>query len=182
MIKVSNFGLSEVLLLEYPLIEDNRGRSVRAFSKRELSAIGITADFVEEIHYFPKMKNTLYGIHFQNRPKPQTKLIHCTKEKMLDFAVDLRKGSPEYKKWACVELSPENRKQVYIPAGFGHAALTLEDNTHIVFMIDEYFDSSLSRAVKFNDIDLNIGFNVTDPILSKQDKDAPFLKESDCNL
>lgn len=182
MLKVSNFGLSEVLLLEYPLREDNRGISVQTFSKRELFAIGITTDFIEEVHYFPKKKNTLFGIHFQNHPKPQTKLIYCTKGKILDFAVDLRNNSPSYKKWACIELTPENRKQVYIPAGFGHAALTLEDDTIINYMIDEYPDTSLSRAIKFNDPDLNISFGIMNPILSQWDIDAPFLKESDCNL
>lgn len=182
MIKVSHFGFQEVLLLEYPANEDNRGISFRTFSKRELIDIGITSDFVEEVLYCPNRKNTLYGIHFQNHPKAQAKLVYCTKGRMLDFSIDLRKDSNTYKKWACVELSSDNRKQVYIPAGFGHAALTLEDDSCIVFRIDEYFDSSLSRAIKFDDIDLNIDFGVTTPILSPKDQKAPYLKESDCNL
>jgi len=182
MINVSHFGFDEVLLLEYPLSEDNRGTSIRTFSKRELQSIGIATDFAEEIFYYPKKKNTLYGIHFQNHPKAQTKLIYCTKGKIRDFVVDLRKESITYKKWTCVDISAENRKQVFIPSGFGHAALTLEDDTTIAFMIDEYFDISLSRAIKFDDAELKIDFGVTNPILSRQDTDAPSLKESDCNL
>ncbi|MCL2775899.1 MAG: dTDP-4-dehydrorhamnose 3,5-epimerase [Oscillospiraceae bacterium] len=182
MIKVSHLGFEEILILEYPVSKDNRGISVRTFSKRELNEIGIDINFVEEVLYCPQQKNTLYGIHFQNHPKAQTKLVYCTKGRILDFVVDLRKSSDTYKRWVCVELSPANRKQVYIPVGFGHAALTLENDTNIVFKISEYFDSSLSKTVKFDDVDLNIKFDIVNPILSQQDKDAPSLKESDCNL
>jgi len=182
MINVTQLGLKEVLVLEYDFKEDNRGTSYRLFSKRELEDVGIFTEFVEEILYSPVKKETLYGIHFQNHPKAQTKLLFCTKGRGLDFAVDLRHDSKTYKKWVCVELSSQNRKQIYIPAGFGHAFLSLEDDTHVVMRIDNYFDSALSRAITHADVELSINFNVFNPILSEQDKNAPSLIDCDCNL
>jgi len=182
VLKVTKLILPEVLLLEYSIKEDNRGISNRVFSQKEMKAIGIDTEFVEEICYYPKAKDTLYGIHFQNHPKTQAKLLYCTKGKMLDFAIDLRKDSETYKDWVCVVLSAENKRQLYIPAGFGHAALTLEDNTVIVMKIDNYFDSELSKTISFKDTELNVDFGILNPILSERDKCAPSLKDSGCNL
>lgn len=160
----------------------NRAISQRSFSKKELNEAGIKTKFVEEILYSIKKKDTLYGVHFQNHPKVQTKLLYCTKGRGLDFAIDLRHDSKTFKKWICVELNPKNGKQIYIPAGFGHAFLSLEDDTHLVMSIDNYFDSTLSKAISYNDVELNIDFNVLNPILSENDRNAPTLRECDCNL
>jgi dTDP-4-dehydrorhamnose 3,5-epimerase len=181
-IKLTKLDIEDVLVLEYDIKEDNRGISYDYYSKRELEKIGIHTDFVEEILYCPAKKNTLYGIHFQNHPKAQTKLLYCTKGRGIDFAVDLRRNSKTYKKWVCIELSLENRKQIYIPSGFGHAFLSIEDDTNVVIKIDNYFDSKLQRAITYADGDLNIDFKITNPILSEQDANAPMLKDSDCNL
>jgi len=182
MLNVTKMKIQEVLLLKYDIKEDNRGISYRNFSKRELEAIGITTEFVEERLYCIKKSGTLYGIHFQNKPKPQTKLLYCTKGRGLDFAVDLRRSSKTYKQWVCVELSPENRKQIYIPAGFGHALLSLEDDTHVVFRIDHYFDPELERAISYKDDEIKMNIEIASPILSVQDAEAPLLRDSDCNL
>ncbi|MDD6771669.1 dTDP-4-dehydrorhamnose 3,5-epimerase family protein [Inconstantimicrobium porci] len=80
-------------------------------------------------------------MHFQNNPKPQAKLLYCIKGRGIDYAVDLRRDSPTFLKWVCVELSEENRKQIFIPKGFGHVFISLEDNTKNVMRIDESFDS-----------------------------------------
>jgi dTDP-4-dehydrorhamnose 3,5-epimerase len=182
MLKVTKLAIEDTWVLEYAIKEDNRGISYRYSSKEDLEQSGIFTDFVEEILYCPTLKGTLYGIHFQNHPLAQTKLLFCTKGRGLDYAVDLRKDSKTYKKWVCVELSPENRKQMYIPAGFGHAFLSLEDDTHVVIKIDNYFDPILQRAITYNDAELKIDFKVSDPILSEQDQKAPSLKDCDCNL
>jgi len=109
MLKVTKLDLEDVLVLEYDIKEDNRGISHRSFSKRELDEVGIKTEFVEEILYCTKKKGTLYGIHFQNYPKVQTKLLYCTKGRGLDFAIDLRQDSKTFKRWVCMELTPENK-------------------------------------------------------------------------
>lgn len=182
MLRVTKTALPEVLILEYENHLESRGNSYANFSKRELNNLGISDDFVEENVYCPKKAGTLYGIHFQNNPMAQVKLLYCTNGRGLDFAVDLRKDSSTYKQWICVELSSENRTQIYIPKGFGHAFLSLEDNTHIVMRIDNYFQQEYRRGIAWNDPELNIAFPVDNPILAQHDIEAPFLKDSDCNL
>jgi dTDP-4-dehydrorhamnose 3,5-epimerase len=182
MLRVTQTALSEVLILEYDNHLELRGNTYANFSKRELDSLGIRDDFAEENVYCPQKAGTLYGIHYQNNPMAQVKLLYCTKGRGLDFAVDLRKNSKTYKQWICVELSSENRKQIYIPKGFGHAFLSLEDNTHVVMKIDNYFQPEYRRGIAWNDPELNIAFPVDNPILAQHDIEAPFLKDSDCNF
>lgn len=182
MLRITRTALPEVLILEYEKQLETRGCSYANFSRRELNDLGIAYDFVEENVYCPEKAGTLYGIHFQNNPMAQVKLLHCTKGRGLDFAVDLRRDSNTYKQWVCVELSSENRKQIYIPKGFGHAFLSLEDNTHVVMRIDNYFQQEYRRGIAWNDPELNIAFPIRNPILAQHDIEAPFLKDSDCNL
>ena len=182
MLIIKRTELPEVLILEYKIMHDNRGRKQNTFSRLELEKIGINVEFVEETVYYIEKKGTLYGIHFQNKPYEQSKLIYCIKGRGLDFAIDLRKDSINYKKWIKIELNSENRRQVYIPKGFGHAFLALEDNTELIFRIDNYFHSDYSRSISYLDPELNIPFEVEKPILSKQDAEAPFLANSDCNM
>lgn len=182
MIKVTKLEIEGVLVLEYESGEDNRGSSHRIFSERELNEIGLDVKFVEETIYCPAKAGTLYGIHFQNNPMAQSKLLYCIKGSGVDYAVDLRKDSKTYKKWVCVELSESNRKQIFIPAGFGHAFLSKEDNTQVVMRIDNYFDPELCRGIAYDDIDLDIDYDIANPILSEFDSNAPSLEDCDINL
>ncbi len=182
MLKATPTDLQEVIILEYEKNFEIRGCSYRNFSRRELNEVGIEIDFVEENVYCPKNAGTLYGIHFQNNPMAQAKLLYCTKGSGLDFAIDLRRKSKTYKRWVCVELSSNNPKQIYIPKGFGHAFLSLEDNTNVVMRIDNYFHQKYGRGIAWNDPDLNIKFPIDKPILAQHDIESPFLKDSDSNL
>lgn len=182
MLKVTPTDLPEVLILEYEKSFETRGYSYSNFSKQELNDVGIKTDFVEENVYCPEKAGTLYGIHFQNNPMAQTKLLYCTKGSGLDFAIDLRKDSKNYKRWVCIELSSHNQKQIYIPKGFGHAFLSLVDDTNVVMRIDNYFHPKYRRGIAWNDPEINITFPIDKPILAKHDIEAPFLKDSDCNL
>ena len=182
MLRVESAELPEVKILQWISRKDNRGEKLYTFSEREMEKAGIRFRSVEEAVYKIAKRNTLYGIHFQNHPKPQAKLVFCLKGRGNDFVVDLRKDSPSYKKWTLIPLDSLSGRQVLVPAGFGHAFLSGEDDTRLVFRIDEYFDVNLSRTVSYRDEDLNIRFNIRNPILSDYDRDAPFLKDSDCNL
>ena len=182
MLKITPTDLPEVLILEYEKYAETRGCSYSVYSGRALKAAGIETDFVEETVYCPQKAGTLYGIHFQNNPMAQTKLLYCTKGCGLDYAVDLRSDSKTYKQWICVELSAENRKQLYIPKGFGHAFLSLANDTNVVMWIDNYFDQQYRRGIAWNDPDLNMTFPIDNPILAQHDIEAPHLKDSDCNL
>lgn len=182
MLKITPTNLAEVKILEYEKYPESRGCSYSIFSNKELQRVGIETDFIEENVYCAKKKGTLYGIHFQNHPVAQTKLLYCIKGRGLDFAIDLRRNSKTFKQWVSVELSSDNRKQIYIPKGFGHAFLSLEDDTHVVMRIDNYFEEKYRRGIVWNDPELNINFPIDNPILAMHDIEAPFLKDSDCNF
>jgi dTDP-4-dehydrorhamnose 3,5-epimerase len=137
---------------------------------------------MEERVYLSEKAGTLYGIHFQNNPKAQAKLLYCIKGRGIDYAVDLRKNSSTYLQWISVELSADNRKQIYIPKGFGHVFISLEDNTKNVMRYDEPFDSRYSRQIAYNDPEIGIDYPIINPILASHDMNAPLLADCGLNL
>lgn len=180
--KIYNTALKEVKVIEYDKRADNRGYSYSLYSREELKKAELDFQYVEERAYTSLKAGTLYGIHFQNQPKAQTKIIYCLKGKGLDYAVDLRKDSPTFKQWVCIPMSADNRKQLYIPKGFGHAFLSLVDDTVNVMAYDEPFDPQFSRQIAYNDPELHIDFPIKDIILAPHDVNAPWLKDCDLNL
>lgn len=100
----------------------------------------------------------------------------------MDYAVDLRKDSSTFKKWISVELSAENRKQIWIPSGFGHAFITLEDNCEVQYKVDQWYYPELDRAIAWNDPDIAIDWGTDSPVISEKDTKAPTLAQSDVNF
>jgi dTDP-4-dehydrorhamnose 3,5-epimerase len=115
-------------------------------------------------------------------PKAQAKLVRCTKGSIMDVAVDLRKGSPTYKQWFSIELSAENKRQLFIPKGFAHGFLTLTDDVEVQYKTDEYYAPEYDRSIVYSDKELNIKWGIEKPILSAKDQNAPLLKDSDVNF
>lgn len=180
--KVEGTKLEEVKIIEYEARFDNRGFSYAIYHKEELEEAGIRMDYMEERVYDSEKAGTLYGIHFQNNPKAQAKLLYCIQGRGIDYAVDLRRSSPTYLQWISVELSEDNRKQIYIPKGFGHVFITLEDNTRNVMRFDVPFDSRYSRQIAYNDPVIGIEYPIRDPILAPHDINAPLLADCDVNF
>ncbi|MDU5104018.1 MAG: dTDP-4-dehydrorhamnose 3,5-epimerase [Clostridium butyricum] len=181
--KIISLEIEEVKLLEPVVYSDYRGYYMESYSQRTLNKLGIDKVFVQDNHLLSLKKGTIRGIHFQNKPKSQSKLLRCTKGKILDIVVDLRRNSPTYKKWLSVELSAENKKQIFIPRGFGHACLSLVDDTEVQYKVDEFYEPEFDRTIVWNDPDLKIEWGLDEqPILSEKDKNAPYLKNSDVNF
>lgn len=181
---IQELELPEVKLIVPTYFEDNRGYYCETYSKRTFTSIGIDDCFVQDNHFFCIKRGTVRGIHFQNAPYAQSKLVRCTRGSMIDVAVDLRKNSPTYKKWVSVILSAENRKQIYIPKGFGHCCISLEDNTEGQYKVDELYYPEYDRAIAWDDPELGIewGLQSSDMVVSPKDKQAPLLKDSDVNF
>jgi dTDP-4-dehydrorhamnose 3,5-epimerase len=171
-----------IYVLEPKFFGDNRGWFMETYSKKVFKEIGLDLEFVQDNHSYSEFKGTLRGLHFQNDPMAQTKLIRCTRGKILDVAVDLRKGSPTYKKWVAVELSDENKRQLLIPKGFGHGFITLTDNVEVQYKVDEYYSKEHDRSIRFDDPEIGVSWGIDNPILSEKDKNAPLLRDSDCNF
>jgi dTDP-4-dehydrorhamnose reductase/dTDP-4-dehydrorhamnose 3,5-epimerase len=180
--KLINTKLKGVLVIENDMHNDIRGWFTESYNKKELLEYGIFADFVQDNHAYSAHKGTLRGIHFQINPMAQTKLIRCTKGAIIDTIVDLRKGSNTYKQWYSIELSSENKKQLYIPKGFGHAYLTLTDDVEVQYKVDEYYAKEYDRSIKFDDPEIDIDWGIDAPVLSLKDLSAPLLKDSDVNF
>lgn len=180
--KLIETELAGVKIFEPTVFEDYRGYYMESYSARTMEQMGISNIFVQDNHFLSLKKGTIRGIHFQNSPKAQSKLLRCTKGALLDIVVDLRKGSPTYKKWISVELSEENKKQIFIPKGFGHACISLVDNTEGQYKVDEFYEPQYDRAIAWNDPELNIDWQMDEIIVSEKDKNAPFLSQSDVNF
>jgi len=168
--------------MEPDVFEDHRGWFVESYNKKKLAEAGINTEFIQDNHSFTKKGGTLRGLHFQNSPFSQAKLVSCTKGAILDVAVDLRKYSPTYKKWVAMELNAENKKRIFIPRGFAHGFLTLTDNTEFQYKVDNYYNKESERIIRFDDPDININWKNANPILLDRDNNAPLLKDCDINL
>ena len=180
--KVTKTGLKGLCIVETDVHGDHRGWFAETYTKNKFVKQGIDIDFVQDNQSYSAQKGTLRGIHFQTNPKAQTKLIRCTRGAIIDTVVDLRKGSDTFRQWFSIELSAENKKQLLIPKGFGHAFVTITDDVEVQYKVDEYYLKEHDRSIKYNDPELGIDWGIDRPILSEKDQNAPLLKDSDVNF
>lgn len=178
--KLIETKLKGVYIVEPQVFGDERGWFMETYSKIKIPEIA--CDFVQDNQSYSKEKGILRGIHFQNGDHAQAKLVRCVRGAVLDVAVDLRKGSKTYKEWVAVEISAENKKQLFIPRGFGHGFLTLTDDVEFVYKADNYYNYENDRSILWCDPDINVDWNVENPIISEKDDKAPLLKNCDCSF
>lgn len=173
-------GLAGLVVVTPPVFADERGFFQETYSERVFHENGILDDFVQANHSWSKRAWTLRGIHFQTAPEAQAKLVRCIRGRALDVAVDLRRSSPTFGRWFATELSPDNHRQLYVPAGFGHAFLTLADDSEVVYSVSRHYSKPHDAALRWNDPDLAIDWPVrpADVILSQKDADAPLLRDA----
>jgi len=178
--KLTKTKLEGVYIVEPQVFGDERGWFMETYSR--IKTPEITCDFVQDNQSYSKGKGILRGIHFQNGEHAQAKLVRCVRGAVLDVAVDLRKDSSTYKEWVAVELSAENKKQFFIPRGFGHGFLTLTDDVEFVYKTDNYYNYESDRSILWCDPEINVDWNVENPIISEKDAKAPLLKNCDCSF
>lgn len=168
-----------VIIVEPKVIGDNRGWFYESYSKKIFEEYGINADFIQDNRSFSEKAGTLRGLHCQKDPKSQAKLVSCTRGKIIDVAVDIRKGSPTYKKWVAVELSDENHKMLFIPKGCLHGFLTVSDNVELSYKVDDFYSPENDRSICWCDPEIGVEWGIENPIISAKDIAAPLLKDSD---
>ncbi|MBP3540021.1 MAG: dTDP-4-dehydrorhamnose 3,5-epimerase [Oscillospiraceae bacterium] len=169
--------LKDLYILEPQVFGDNRGWFMETWSKRNLEALGLNYDFVQDNESYSSAKGTLRGIHFQRGNKAQAKIVRCTKGSVLDIAVDLRPSSPTYLKWEAVVLSAQNKLQLLIPRGFGHAYLTLTNDVVFSYKADNFYYPEADGGIRWNDPDIGVVWPVEKPVLSRKDAGAPLFKD-----
>jgi dTDP-4-dehydrorhamnose 3,5-epimerase len=180
--KVIQTEIKDVLIIEPDVFQDSRGWFFESYNKLKLKDLGIDIDFIQDNHSFSIAKGTLRGLHLQNSPHAQSKLVRCIRGAVLDVAVDVRKDSPTYKKWVSALLTEENKKQLFIPKGFAHGFITLTDNVEFEYKVDNYYNKQSERTIRFDDKDIGIDWRIDNPILLDRDASAPLLKDCDINF
>jgi dTDP-4-dehydrorhamnose 3,5-epimerase len=182
MMNIVKTDLLDVYILEPQVFGDGRGWFIESWSERAMEDAGLHYKFVQDNHSYSAQKGILRGLHFQKGDAAQAKLVRCVKGAVLDVAVDMREGSPTYKRWVAVELSENNKKQLLIPRGFLHGFLTLTDDVEFLYKADNFYNYPADRNIIWNDPDINVDWGITNPILSEKDAKAPRLQDSDINF
>ncbi|PWK60104.1 dTDP-4-dehydrorhamnose 3,5-epimerase [Roseicyclus mahoneyensis] len=172
--RLEQTGIPGLIVITPPRFGDERGFFSETWSRDKLAAHGVTTDFVQDNHSLSAQMGTIRGLHFQNPPRAQAKLVRCGRGLLFDVAVDIRNGSPTYGKWFGIELSFENGKQLLIPAGFAHGFVTRAPDTEIIYKCSDTYAPETEGALRFDDPDIGIdwGLGDTAPILSAKDAQA----------
>jgi dTDP-4-dehydrorhamnose 3,5-epimerase len=177
--KVTPTRLPEVLIVEPAVYGDERGFFMESFNAREFrAATGMDAAFVQDNHS-RSAKNVLRGLHYQV-VQPQGKLVRVASGAVFDVAVDLRRSSPRFGRWAGVELSADNKRQLWIPPGFAHGFLVLSDFADFLYKTTAYWSQEHDRALRWNDPALGIAWPLDgEPVLAARDASAPLLADAE---
>ena len=179
---LKQFGspLAGIILIEPRRFVDDRGFFAETYSHRVYADLGIPEMFIQDNHSISAQTGTLRGLHFQEPPHAQGKLVRCGRGSIFDVAVDIRKGSPTFGQWMGYELTAENGYQIYIPAGFAHGFQTLKPDSEIVYKCTEYYVPDAENIVRWDDSDIGIDWPLMqNSVLSKKDTAAPFLAALD---
>lgn len=174
--KVIQTELPGVLILEPKRFGDDRGFFMEMFHEKRYAEAGIPGPFVQD-NFSRSVKGTLRGLHFQE-PNAQGKLVQALAGTVYDVAVDIRRGSPTFGKWVGVELSAENRRQLWVPAGFAHGFCVVSESADFHYKCTDFYSPTSERGIAWNDPDLGIPWPVTSPLLSPKDSAAPRLEDA----
>ncbi|RLB10630.1 MAG: dTDP-4-dehydrorhamnose 3,5-epimerase [Deltaproteobacteria bacterium] len=170
--------IPELILIEPKVFTDKRGFFLESYKYSDFKKMGIEAHFLQDNHSYSK-KGVIRGLHYQNPPKAQGKLVRVIAGEVFDVAVDIRKGSPTYGKWEAVILSADNKRMLYIPAGFAHGFCVLSESAEVLYKSTDEYAPEYEAGIVWNDPDINIDWPIKDPILSEKDLSLPVLKNAD---
>ena len=165
--------LAGACVIELEPRNDERGFFARAFCQHELAAHGLESSIAQANMSYNFKKGTLRGMHYQVPPHAEVKLVRCIAGAIWDVIVDLRPGSPTYKRWWGVELSAQNRKMLYVPRGFAHGYQSLADHSEVLYLVTEFYTPNAERGLRWNDPAFGIDWPLPDPILSPKDAVHP---------
>ncbi|MGZ0653998.1 dTDP-4-dehydrorhamnose 3,5-epimerase [Coraliomargarita sp. W4R53] len=157
---------------------DDRGYFARTFCRKEFEAHGIEANVVQSNISFSAHAGTLRGMHFQKAPAEETKLVRCLTGALLDVIIDIRPDSPTYHQHIAVELTPENKRMLFVPRGFAHGFMTLKDNTEMLYMVSEFYTPEVESGLRHDDPAFGINWPLPVSVISAKDAIWPLIKDS----
>ena len=173
---VTTTNIEGLLIIKPKVFGDERGYFFESFREDIMKSNGVTSKFVQD-NQSMSSKGILRGLHFQKDPFAQGKLVRVIKGSVLDVAVDIRKKSPTYGQHFLIELNEENKTMFYIPPGFAHGFLTLEDDTLFSYKCTNYYNKESEGAIRWDSKSLNVDWGIVNPILSSKDATAPTFDE-----
>lgn len=179
--QVTPLAVPDLLLLEPRVFADQRGAFFESYNQRGFStATGLSPVFVQDNHSISG-KGVLRGLHYQRPPRAQGKLVRVVAGAAFDVAVDIRRSSPSFGRWVGVELSAANRQQLWIPVGFAHGFLALEEGTEFLYKTTDYYDPASESCIRWNDPQIGIDWPASDPlVISEKDRAGGFFTEAAC--
>lgn len=166
--EIEKFNIEGLILIKPDIFGDERGYFIESYNTAKYQAAGIRCDFVQDNESMSKA-NVIRGMHFQMPPFAQAKLVRVVSGAIIDVAVDLRKESATYGQYVSVLLSGTNKYQFFIPEGFAHGFLAMEENTIVSYKCNRYYNKEAEGTLKWNDPDINISWNVSNALISSKD-------------
>ncbi len=167
-----------LVLIEPRVFPDARGFFLETYKDSDFKKAGIPFCFVQDNHS-RSSEGVLRGLHYQLPPHSQGKLVRVTRGRVWDVAVDIRRNSPTFKKWYGVELSAENNLMFFIPPGFAHGFVSLEDDTHFLYKCTDEYGKTGDRGIRWNDPEIDIRWPIDNPLVSEKDEILPLLREAE---
>ena len=181
MLEVRELGLQGVLEIRPRRFADERGFFSETYNADTFAAAGIDLRFVQDNHSLSTAKGVLRGLHYQLPPRAQEKLVRVIRGAILDVAVDIRRGSPDFGKWVALEVSAEKWNQILVPKGFAHGFLTLREDTEVLYKVTDTYSPAHERSIRFDDPDIGVEWPLPEAslVLSEKDRAAPFLSAAE---
>lgn len=171
--KFSPTALAGACIIDIEPVPDERGFFARSWCREEFARHGLNPDLAQCSISFNKKRGTLRGMHYQAKPHEETKVVRCTRGSIYDVILDLRPESPTFRKWIAVELSADNRRMLYIPAGLAHGFQSLTDDAEVFYQISTPYHPELARGVRWDDPAFGIEWPVMERIISDKDRQYP---------
>jgi dTDP-4-dehydrorhamnose 3,5-epimerase len=184
--KLTATRLPDVVILELARFGDDRGWFMETYSQPKFEAglrelgLPVPRPFVQDNHS-SSCKGVLRGLHYQVAPRAQGKMVRVTQGRALDVAVDIRRASPTFGQWVAVELTADNGRQLWVPEGFAHGFIALEDDTHFLYKVTDTYDKASERSIRWNDPAIGVAWPQLGfaPLLAPKDAEAPLLAQAD---
>jgi len=173
--------IKDILIIDFNVFKDNRGYFFESYNQREFARLGITEKFVQDNHSYSR-KNTIRGLHYQIGDSAQGKLIRVVKGRILDVAVDIRFGSPNFGSYFSIFLDENSHKALWIPVGFAHGFAVHSDYAIVNYKCTEFYSKINERSIIYNDAELAIDWGIENPIISEKDLHNPSFKAIEKNF
>ena len=170
--------LKGAYIIDVKRLEDERGFFGRSYCENEFAELGLTTGIKQTNVSYNKKKGTLRGMHMQVSPYEETKLVRCTRGAIYDVIIDMREDSETYKQWIGVELTADNYRMLFVPEGFAHGFITLEDNTDVTYQVTQFYTPGSERGIRWNDPAFNIEWPIEPVVISEKDQAHPDFEKA----